>query len=89
MNAVTKIYRYEVPVDDQWHAHEVSGPILHVSGRTAHTVEFWAVHQDGATRRGEFRAFGTGQPLPDDVQYVGTVVHPGLVWHLFGREGAR
>lgn len=81
------VYRYEVPVDDEWHAHDIHGNILHVAGRSTAVVEFWVLRQGERFRRREFRVFGTGQPLPEDRgHYIGTVVHPGLVWHLFVRD---
>lgn len=83
------IYRYEVPVDDQWHELRLSGDLLHIAARKADTVELWAFSDGspGATRA--FRVFGTGQPLPDDatIGYQGTTLAPsGLVWHLFDRH---
>ncbi len=79
------IYRYEVPVDDQWHEHDLSGDVLHVSARSPRIVEFWAMHSGGPTVRRAFRAFGTGQPLPANCgRHVGSVITAGgaLVWHL-------
>lgn len=78
------IYRYEIPVDDQWHAIDLTGNIVHVDSRDIYIVELWAIHTDGpATRRG-FRVYGTGHAIPDDVTHVGTTIAPGghLVWHL-------
>jgi hypothetical protein len=79
------IYRYEVPVDDRWHALELTGAVLHVGARRLDVVEFWALHTDSPPHRREYRVFGTGHPL-DGGRHVGTVVHPSLVWHLFARE---
>lgn len=82
------IYRYEVPVDDRWHAHNLSGNVLHVGARDPRVVEFWALNSGGYSVRRDFRAFGTGQPLPDDCgPHVGSVVTAGgaLVWHLMER----
>lgn len=81
---MTAVYRYEVPVDDQWHAMQLSGPVVHVDCRNPRVVELWALStSEPSTMRG-FRVFGTGQPLPDKVKHVGTAVAPGgqLVWHL-------
>ena len=78
------IYRYEIPVDDQWHAIELTGDVVHVGCRSIYIVELWAIHTDRPTKRRGFRAYGTGQPIPDDVTHVGTAIAPGdhLVWHL-------
>lgn len=33
------IYRYEIPVHDQWHALDLTGDIVHIASRSVHTVE--------------------------------------------------
>jgi hypothetical protein len=85
-----RIFRHEVPVDDERHEFCLSGPIVGVGARKSDVVEFWAV--DDTTAVKDWRAFqvvGTGQPLPDDViDFHGhVVVHGGaLVWHLIEVE---
>ena len=84
-----RIFRYEVPVDDQWHVHALSGPIVHVGCRKPSVVEFWAFATNGPTVDRAFCAFGTGQPLPPAAaRHVGTVFAAGgaLVWHLMEHE---
>ncbi|OMI34388.1 DUF7352 domain-containing protein [Streptomyces sparsogenes] len=78
------IHRYEVPVDDCWHAVDLTGEIVHVDSRSMHTVEIWAIHGPGEPTRRGFRVYGTGHPIPDDAIHVGTAIPPGgqLVWHL-------
>lgn len=88
MSGVLRIHRFEVPVNDHWHTIPLTGPILHVGGRSVWTVEFWALAgrwpQD---QHYEFRVYGTGHQLPaEGWQYVGSVVHPDLVWHLVVRR---
>ncbi len=79
------ILRYEVPVDDQWHAVKLGGPIVHVAARLSHVVEIWAEdHKDSTLRRERlFRVYGTGQPCVEGV-HVGTAItaNGALVWHL-------
>ena len=83
----TRIYRYEVPVDDRWHIFKC-GPPLHVACRNPDVVEFWARPRNEDTDEfvdpQHFRVYGTGQEIPDEVRYVGTAIEPGgsLVWHL-------
>ena len=81
---VDAIYRYEIPVDDRWHPLQLSGRIVHVDCRSMHAVEVWALHTDGPQAVRTFRVYGTGQPLPPGIDYVGTAIAPGgkLVWHL-------
>lgn len=81
------IYRYEVPVDAQWHDITLTGPIVKVAARQYTAVEFWALTggEEGIRR---FRVYGTGHPFEPDIKhkYVGTGIVPGsignLVWHL-------
>lgn len=83
-----RIYRYAVPVNDRWHKIRLTGPVLHVGGRSQSVVEFWALAgRWPEPQHYEFCVFGTGQPLPaEGWQYVGTVVHHELVWHLVVRR---
>ncbi len=76
------IYRYEVPVDDQWHEHPLSGGIVHVAGRRHAVVEFWARHTGGPTVPRQFRVFGTGHPMPEGLDHRGAVLDGPFVWHL-------
>lgn len=80
-----RVLRFQVPVDDQWHALQLSGPIVHVASRNPRTVELWALDTGRPSRHRGFRVFGTGQPLPPDVAHIGTALAGGgeLIWHLF------
>lgn len=85
---VTEIFKYTVPVDDQWHRIE-SGHALHVAAQSVNTVCFWAIHTDDADPLAwEYRAFGTGHPLPKRTAYVGTAVIAPFVWHLMKRASS-
>ena len=80
----TRVLRYEVPVDDQWHTHRLQGDIVHVAARRPDVVEIWAEHHGNKTFEVErrFRVFGTGHPA--DGVHIGTAIAAGgaLVWHL-------
>ena len=78
------INRDEVPGDHRWHPLQLSGRILHVACRSVHVVEVWALHTDELAETRSFRVYGTGQPLPPGIEYVGTALAPvgQLVWHL-------
>lgn len=79
-----RVLRYTVPVDDCWHAIDLSGPIRHIATRGLDYVEIWA-ETGGMSQSRRFRVYGTGHLIPDDATYVGTVLTPGgqLVWHLY------
>jgi hypothetical protein len=83
------IFRYKVPVDDQWHTVHLRGVPLSVAARQPDVVEIWASYDDKAPEAvREFRVFGTGHPLPDGrLDYIGTAMAAGgsLVWHLMER----
>ncbi|WP_435610065.1 DUF7352 domain-containing protein [Streptomyces sp. C10-9-1] len=82
-----QIFRYEVPVDDQWHAVPGCSTPLHVACRDLRVVEFWAWARPDLPDR-ELRVFGTGHAVPDVAEYRGTALAPGgqLVWHLLERR---
>lgn len=86
-----KVFRYEVPIDDEWHNFDLKGKILHVDQRARKTVvEFWAMNDDSAEPiRRSLRVFGTGHVLAEEAEfYYGTAMDNshGMVWHLFGRK---
>jgi len=82
----SRVYRYTVPIDDQWHAHDLSGAILHVDCRNYDVAEFWALSTGGPPITRHFRVFGTGHTVPGSATHHGTALSPGdgmFVWHLF------
>lgn len=79
-----RIYRYEVPVDDQWHSiHDCGEPLSTAARWSETTVEFWAWNTPTEQPR-LFRVFGTGHTIPEGTVHRGLVfVRDGLlVWHL-------
>lgn len=83
--ATRAIFRYEVPVDDEFHHFDLSGEIVAVGCRQAGAVEFWAYRLEGGeTVNVGLIVVGTGHELPPYTHHVGTAVAPGgsLVWHL-------
>lgn len=88
---MSEIFRYEVPVDDQWHEIRLSGGgragqvrPLYVAARRVDVVEFWAYHDGSIPAEGRwFKVVGTGHRLPEVHTYHGTALAAGgLVWHL-------
>lgn len=80
-----RIFRYVVPVDDQWHRVTLQGSIRHIGSRDERVVEVWAAFRDDSPPNTRWlRVYGTGQDVPDEYVHIDTCVAPrGLVWHLF------
>ena len=86
-----KIYKYPVPVDDQWHDLALTGMITHIGPDPFRNdvIYVWAIHSDSAQSEGSrrFRVFGTGHELPANTRpenVLGSVqTRDGqFVWHL-------
>lgn len=85
-----RIYRYEVPVDDQPHTFRLGSDPLAVGSRRPDVVEFWAAHySDVLVLTRSFTVVGTGHPLPDNLKTTGRwhwgtvpVADGAGVWHL-------
>lgn len=92
-----RVYKFAVPVDDQEHTLELTGPIVHIDVKQnpyagpGQLGEFcvWAesgVYPDPRERK--VRVFGTGQLIEYPAQHLGSAVDQpsGLVWHLYERK---
>jgi hypothetical protein len=82
------VWKYEVPVDDQWHEVLIPQPgrVLHVDSQGARTtVAVWAEVTPSSDELypQRFRAFGTGQPIPARSNYVGSTLAGPFVWHIY------
>lgn len=75
-----------------WKFDLEDGPVLRLPvGATVLTAQsqagrlcLWAVVDPEAAREDrKVHVIGTGQPVPEDVQYVGTVQEGPFVWHVF------
>lgn len=79
-----KIFRFVIPIEA--HDQEISiGKILHVGTKPNDrlNVHVWAFTESPALRY--FRVYLTGTEIPDDAQYIGTVVMNDGVYHLVER----
>jgi hypothetical protein len=84
-----RMFRYTVPVDDQEHVIPLSHSPVAIAA-DLFSVEFWAEHTEGTPQvKRAFRVFGTGHPLPEDAEWVGTAPRTpeGAVWHLYEIPG--
>lgn len=83
-----KVFRYEVPVDDNWHKVSLTSAPVYVAG-DVNTVEFWAESLDNVPATDMyFIVVGTGHVVPNGARYVGTCprLPNGIVWHLFSSK---
>ena len=81
-----QMFRYEVPVDDQAHAFALTCNPVAAANAAGDVVEFWAEHDTTQAECDQaFRVFGTGHPLPEHAEWIGTCPRDraGLVWHLY------
>lgn len=81
------VYRYNVPVDDEEHDVDLTGPLLLVHSREHGIVEFWASADTTTTPvTHRFLVTGTGRYVPDRAVYRGGTVDGTdalLIWHLW------
>lgn len=97
MTDTSRIFRYEVPVDDQWHIIQTptratasittrpASPVVAVGCRHSGVVEFWARRDpDTFDMARAYRVYGTGHEFPARARYEGTTPDsdPRLIWHL-------
>lgn len=105
-----RVLRWDVPVDDKWHDIG-AGRVVEVAVRNTRTpdernlVEVWTLEDYPGTSTADLPkrsaiVVGTGQPAPENTEYLGTAIVPlltmdqlvirsvaGLVWHVFGAFG--
>lgn len=85
-----RVLKWDVLVDDR--EHEIGGGRVRlVACQHSHdVVQVWTEETDHpdwefAARPRMVRVFGTGQPLPEAANHLGSVVTAGgaLVWHVY------
>lgn len=83
---MSKILKYTIPVDGEWHEITGHGTPVHVGSQRTGEVQFWAFERP-EIREYEYQVFGTGREIPDDAEYVGTTIDAGgyYVRHLVRR----
>lgn len=92
----SRVFRYEVPVDDKVHLIRLKGDPTGVGLRESMVVEFWATSNDDVAEQERFfTVAGTGHKLPDKTNRVWGYAYDGvrtsdpnaLVWHLVEVSG--
>lgn len=77
--------RHELPVDSRRHVLGVRGEIVCVTARGLDRVDVWVMHDTGLPAVDRvLRVVGSGDPLDDDLVYVGTAPtrDGAVVWHV-------
>lgn len=85
-----RILKWLIPVDDQPHNVD-TGRIIHIAATDdPGIIQAWTDTRGEPNTGRTVQAYGTGHPLPDHADILGTALAPlGLVWHLVElREGA-
>lgn len=82
-----RVLKWNVPVDDKY--HEIgSGKVCLVACQNGpDTVQVWTEESEEVTL-GSAIVVGTGHPVPDFTEHIGSVVTAGgaLVWHVYGSK---
>ncbi len=83
------VWKYEVPLDDEWHDMPFSpNRIVHVGAQSA-AVVVWAERfdtDDDPLREPTccpLKVFGTGSTIPAGCEHVGSVIVGAFVWHVY------
>ena len=83
------IYKYEIPIDDQWHEFTMplQARVVHIGAQQADAVCAWAEVATGGDEivKRSFRIFGTGHPIPSGAVHQGSVISGAFVWHAYAR----
>ena len=69
-----------------------SGPVLYTAVRDVpDTVQVWTEETDPPLTNRRVMVYGTGEPIPEQAQWIGTTQWMGkthvLVWHLYDVTG--
>lgn len=95
-DGLTRILRYEIPVDGEWHDFSLGSYPLYLNSPRHDLVEFWAFNYGNGVLNSmyRFKVFGTGHTIPRaDMTYHGTAIwsenSSRLVRHLLEESRGR
>ena len=79
-----KIYKYPLDLADQQTISMPEGAEMLSVGLQRDRIVLWAmVNLEMANRDYIFRIVGTGNDVPENLQYLGTVQQSTYAWHIF------
>lgn len=75
-------FRVPTPVE-----MEIGDKMLSVGTKDGREVSLWVLHRKTGSKTAirEFAIFGTGNPIPNDAEFIGSAICEAgaLVWHVF------
>lgn len=83
-----RVLKWTVPVDGQEHSIG-DGKVVHVGiqDHAPESIQVWTEQERDSYLAGVFAtAYGTGHPIPDHLEHVGSVVAEPFVWHVYRGE---
>lgn len=82
------IYKYQLRVVDglQEITTHIGAHIVHVGQQNGYVCVWMEVDTSLPEQKRHFEIIGTGQPIPFDRLYVGTVMLPPFVWHVYSGD---
>ena len=80
------VYKYELPIDNEWHKLPV-GKVTHVACVNGSPgVTIWIEQRHLERNSFTYRVFGTGHSIGHEHEHVGTEIAGPFVWHVY-RQG--
>lgn len=80
------VWKYVIPIDGGIHEFVVplDAELAHVGQQEQGYVTMWLVIDSEQPKQvARFQVVGTGFPIPENWEHVGTVQEGAFVWHLF------
>lgn len=79
------IWKFDLDVDDSAQVKNMpqDAEILFIHQQDGLLMMWASVVPERALVKRKFAVHGTGHPIPQDHEYVGSAVMPPFVWHVF------
>ena len=82
------VWKFPIPYDDEFTVKlPVDAKIVHLDSQLS-GLYMWAIITDETTyiKDRSFYLRGTGHYIPEDAEYVGTIMDNPMVWHIFEKK---
>ena len=76
------IYKYELPIDDEWHKLPM-GKVVHIGRALGDMVHVWIQQYPLEQDWFKYRVVRTGQAVSKWHFYIGTTINEPYVWHVY------